>query len=100
VIAVRITPLAAFVIAGPLLLAPAAAQAASDATVPSPGFAEDMQRAAELMRQGLNKALGSVETLLRAVPRYELPQIDANGDIIIRRKPPDEPATDPGSRSI
>ena len=96
----RITPLAALVIAGPMLLAPAAGRAASDATVPPPGFAEDMQRAAELMRQGLNKALGSVETLMRAVPRYEMPQMDANGDIIIRRKPPDDPVIAPDSRSI
>lgn len=47
-----------------------------------------MQEAAELVRQGLDKALGSVETLLRSVPQYELPQMDDNGDIIIRRKRP------------
>jgi hypothetical protein len=92
-------PVAAPLIAALMLLAPAAGRAAEPAE-PSSGFAEDMQRAAELMRQGLNKALGSVETLLRAVPRYELPQMDENGDIVIRRKRPDAPAGDPDSRSI
>ncbi|MBV8652626.1 MAG: hypothetical protein JO255_14260 [Alphaproteobacteria bacterium] len=95
----RITPLAMLTIAAVTLLAPATLRA-SEATEPAPGFAEDMQRAAELMRQGLNKALGSVESLLRAMPQYELPQVNENGDIIIRRKRPDGPSADPESRSI
>ncbi len=95
----KTTPVAAPLIAALMLLAPAAGRAAEPAESSS-GFAEDMQRAAELMRQGLNKALGSVETLLRAVPRYELPQMDENGDIIMRRKRPGAPAGDSDSRSI
>jgi hypothetical protein len=95
----KIMPLAASAIAALMLLAPIVGHA-SEPTEPSSGFTEDMQRAAELMRQGLNKALGSVETLLRAVPRYELPQMNDNGDIIIRRKRPDGPSADPDSRSI
>jgi len=92
-------PVAAPLIAALMLLAPAAGRAAEPGE-PSSGFAEDMQRAAELMRQGLNKALGSVETLLRAVPRYELPQMDENGDIVIRRKRPSEPPGGKDDRSI
>jgi hypothetical protein len=99
----RMTPLAMLAIAAVLVLAPGIGHA-SDPAEPSPsfapGFAEDMQRAAEAMRQGLNKALGSVETLLRAVPQYELPKVNENGDIIIRRKRPDGPSGDPDSRSI
>jgi hypothetical protein len=91
---------AAPVIAALMLLVPAGARAASEPADPPPGFTLDMQRAAELMRQSLDKALGSVETLLRAVPRYELPQMDENGDIIMRRKRPSEPSGDQDGRSI
>ena len=96
----RIMLPAAYMIAALMLLVPAAAHAASEPAEPPPGFTQDMQRAAELMRQGLDKALGSVETLLRAVPRYELPQVNEHGDIIIRRKRPSEPPGDEDSRSI
>jgi hypothetical protein len=97
----RITlPAAAPVVAALMLLAPAGARAASEPTEPPPGFTQDLQRAAELMRQGLDKALGSVETLLRSVPQYELPQMDENGDIVIRRKRPSEPPGGTDDRSI
>jgi hypothetical protein len=96
----RIALPVAHMIAALMLLVPAAARAASEPTDPPPGFTLDMQRAAELMRQGLDKALGSVETLLRAVPQYELPRVNENGDIIIRRKRPSEPPGDGDARSI
>jgi hypothetical protein len=82
------------------LFVPAAARAASPPTEPPSTFAEEMQRAAELMRQGLNEALGSVEMLLRAVPQYDVPQMDANGDIIIHRKRPSRPPADNDDQAI
>ena len=74
-----------------LALAPGAqgASAQGDAGA-AEQFDRDMRQAQELFRQGLDKMVGSVETLLRAVPQYELPRINENGDIIIRRKHPDD----------
>jgi hypothetical protein len=50
-------------------------------------LSRDMREAGELIRQGLEKMLGSIDTALRTMPQYELPTIDADGNIIIRRKP-------------
>jgi hypothetical protein len=58
-------------------------------------LASDMARAGELIRQGLEKALGSLDTALRTMPRYEMPSIDEDGNIIIRRKPPGTPESHP-----
>ncbi len=41
--------------------------------------------------------LGSIDSALRAMPRYELPTVDENGNIIIRRKPPGTP-DEPGGQ--
>jgi hypothetical protein len=51
-------------------------------------FFRDLQDAERLMRESMVKMLDSVETLLQAVPRYEAPIVNENGDIIIRRKRP------------
>ena len=97
----RITLLAAARVIGVLaMFVPAIARAGPPPAEPQSTFTEDMQKAAELMRQGLNQALGSLGTLLRSVPQYELPQMDANGDIIIRRKRPSEPPADDDDRAI
>ena len=61
-------------------------------------LARDMREAGELIRQGLEKMLGSIDTALRTMPQYELPTIDADGNIIIRRKPPGARDTDPDTR--
>jgi hypothetical protein len=58
-------------------------------------LANDMREAGDLIRQGLEKMLGSIDSTLRAMPRYELPTVDEDGNIIMRRKPPDAPADDP-----
>ncbi len=58
----------------------------------------DMREAGDLIRQGLEKMLGSIDTALRTMPQYELPTIDADGNIIIRRKPPGARDTDPDTR--
>ena len=69
---------------------PRAAWAASDQTIclDREKLASDMRQAGEMIRQGLEQALGTIDTALRTMPRYELPTLDAEGNIIIRRKPP------------
>src|SRR5260221_373493 len=47
--------------------------------------------------RGLEKGLGSIDTALRTMPRYELPTIDADGNIVIRRKPAGAPDGEPGT---
>ena len=61
-------------------------------------LADDMREAGELIRQGLEKMLGSIDSTLRAMPRYELPTLDDDGNIIMRRRPPVAPADDPAKR--
>ena len=73
------------------------ARAASDQTLclDREKLASDMRDAGELIRQGLEKALGTIDTALRTMPRYELPTLDAEGNIIIRRKPAGLPGAEP-----
>jgi hypothetical protein len=85
----------------------AAPRAASAATDQAPcldreKLASDMRQAGEMIRQGLEKALGTIDTALRTMPRYEMPTLDAEGNIIIRRKPPGLPdgAEDRPGRTI
>lgn len=48
---------------------------------------EELARAAEAMRESMGRVLLSIEEMARLLPRYEAPEINENGDIIIRRKP-------------
>ena len=81
-----------------------AARAANDQTIclDREKLASDMRQAGELIREGLEKALGTIDTALRTLPRYEMPTLDAEGNIIIRRKPPVLPGAepDPAGRTI
>jgi hypothetical protein len=87
---------------------PRAASAAGDQTgdpticLDREKLASDMRQAGEMIRQGLEKALGTIDTALRTMPRYEMPTLDAEGNIIIRRKPPGLPGAepDPAGRTI
>jgi len=53
-----------------------------------PAVMQDLQRAEEAMRRGLEQMMDSVDILLRAVPQYDLPTVNENGDIVIRRRLP------------
>lgn len=55
------------------------------------------KRAEDLAREGMDKLLKALEQLLQAVPQYEPPIVNKNGDIIIRRKHP-PPAPGPEER--
>ena len=52
-------------------------------------------RAEEAIREGAEKILHGIEQLLKSIPQYDAPEIKENGDIVIRRKPPQEPAKKP-----
>lgn len=52
----------------------------------------EQKGAEDLAREGVDKLLKALEQLLQAVPQYEPPIVNKNGDIIIRRKrPPQTP---------
>jgi hypothetical protein len=44
--------------------------------------------------EGLDKLMQGMDEFLRSIPRFEAPFIDENGDIIIRRAPPEDPGLD------
>lgn len=69
----------------------------------APGFAQqppatdsDKQRIEESLRKGVERVLRALEALISAVPLYEMPEIQKNGDILIRRKHP-KPAPKPAT---
>ena len=49
----------------------------------------------ELAREGMAKMLQALEKLIESVPQYQMPEINENGDIILRRKRPEAPAAPP-----
>lgn len=57
---------------------------------------EELARAAGAMRESMGRVLLSLEEMARLLPRYEAPEINENGDIIIRRKP--QPSNDRSDR--
>src|SRR4051812_26817737 len=73
--------------------------AASLAALAMPAFAaekspterlrEELERTAETLAGSMERLLSTFEEMARDLPRYEAPQVLDNGDIIIRRKPPD-----------
>ncbi len=53
--------------------------------------AEELAREAEqLARESAEQIIRSLELLLKSIPQYDLPEITEDGDIIIRRRRPDE----------
>ena len=46
----------------------------------------------ELARDGLEQLLRALEAFVDMIPQYEMPEINENGDIIIRRKREAAPA--------
>lgn len=69
--------LAFAVFAAPLVTAPAHAS-------------DDDKSAEELAVEGLSRLLRALEVFIDEIPQYEAPEINEDGDIIIRRKNPKE----------
>jgi hypothetical protein len=61
--------------------------AAQSQVEPEPG---ERERAEELAREGMERIMRALEMLMQSIPQYELPEINDNGDIIIRRRQPPE----------
>lgn len=74
--------IAAAILFTALLAGPAAAQSADDAE--------------RLAGEGLAKILQALGALMKTIPQYAAPEVQPNGDIIIRRlHPEDEPPQKP-----
>jgi len=78
----------------PLLWAtplPAGAEDSSDEPAPNE------QAPGELAREGVERLLQALEVFIEMIPQYEMPELNENGDIIIRRKRDrgEEPAAEP-----
>jgi hypothetical protein len=76
-----------------VLLFAAALLAASPALAtdksPAERLREELERTAESLAGNLGRLLSTFEEVAREFPRYEAPRMLENGDIIVRRKPPD-----------
>jgi hypothetical protein len=71
---------------------PAAVILAMTATA-VPAFAEapqadEARRPGEIARHGVDSLLRAFDQFVNALPQYALPELNAQGDIIIRRKTP------------
>lgn len=70
---------------GTLLAAGAMAAGLLAAPIPA-AAAEDEKSAEELAAEALDRLLRALDLLIGAIPQYEAPYVNENGDIIIRRK--------------
>ena len=56
---------------------------------PGPALADapsDRERAEEMAREAIEQLLRALELMIESIPQYELPEVNEDGDIIIRRK--------------
>ncbi len=56
---------------------------------PGPALADapsDRGRAEEMAREAIEQLLRALELMIESIPQYELPEVNEDGDIIIRRK--------------
>ena len=59
------------------------------AGAPGPALADaqsDRERAQEMAREAIEQLLRAPELMIESIPQYELPEVNEDGDIIIRRK--------------
>jgi hypothetical protein len=76
-----------------------AAALALVAAIAAPAFAEapaatadGVRRPGQIAREGVDNLLRTFDQFVAAIPQYALPEVNAKGDIIIRRKNPQAPA--------
>ncbi len=56
----------------------------------------DRERIERMAREAIEQLMRALELMIESIPQYELPEINEDGDIIIRRKrPPRREAPDP-----
>lgn len=56
----------------------------------SPATAQSTSDAERLAGEGIARMLQALDLLLKTVPQYAAPEVQPNGDIIIRRLHPDD----------
>ncbi|MDY0872704.1 hypothetical protein [Dongia rigui] len=62
----------------------------------APAAAQSTDEAEKLAGEGISKMLQALDLLLKTVPQYGAPEMQPNGDIIIRRlHPEDQPDATP-----
>ena len=81
----------ATVLAALLALAPATGRADEP---PRPGE-HPTARVEQMLREATENLMRALDTLLLAIPLYEMPEVTDDGDIIIRRKRPGGEADPP-----
>ena len=66
---------------------------------------DEHSRAEDMAREAIEQLMRALELMIDSIPQYEMPEIEENGDIIIRRKrraprsEPDQP-DQPGAPEI
>ena len=63
--------------------------ASSPAKPAEPAAGDDLseqEQAEELAREAMEQFMRALKMFMQSIPQYELPEINENGDIIIRRK--------------
>lgn len=75
-----------------VLLLAAAAPALAQTKSPN----DSAKEAEDIAREALEKLMRAMSAVMKSIPQYEMPETLPNGDIIIRRKKPDEPKPPPG----
>ncbi len=69
------------------------------AGAPAGALAKDSSEPAQaerMAREALEQLMRALELMIQSIPQYEMPEINEDGDIIIRRKrPPRREAPDP-----
>lgn len=53
---------------------------------PTPPSTRSQGEAEQALREGVDSIFRALNSLMRSVPQYEMPELQDNGDIIIRRK--------------
>lgn len=75
------------IVAAVCLAIMAAPSAADEPSQPS-----QRERAETFAREGMESLMQALDLLLQSIPQYELPMMNENGDIIIRRRHESDPA--------
>lgn len=76
-----------------VLMLAGSVHAASDsggAEEKTPEWQERLEDGQEALKDTLSSLLGMLEGVVSTIPQYEAPEVLENGDIIIRRKRPEE----------
>ncbi|WP_373086200.1 hypothetical protein [Sneathiella sp.] len=65
----------------------------------SPAFAQSNESSPEeLAVEGISKLMNALGVFIKSIPQYEAPEMNENGDIIIRRKQPKIDKKEPGPK--